>query len=66
MWEAVTAAWTLSSAPGMWTAHRWVWKWLIELCCCMLVKVLGIGLFALYQVKEKRVGIGQPLLDLEE
>ena len=32
-WEAITAAWTLSSAPGMWTAHRWVWKWLIELLC---------------------------------
>ena len=44
VWEAVITAWTLSSAPGMWTAHRWVWKQLIEFCC-VLVKVLGIGLF---------------------
>ena len=64
MWEAITAAWALSSAPGMWTAHRWVWKWLIELLCAC--ESAGHWAFFLSQVKEKRVGIGQPLLDLEE
>lgn len=66
VWEAVITAWTLSSAPGMWTAHRWVWKQLIEFCC-VLVKVLGIGLFFFFfKFKGKRVSIGQPPLDLQE
>ena len=45
----------LSSAPGVWTARRCVWKGLLDKIrwLCALWEVLGIGLF---RSEERRVG----------
>lgn len=54
--------WPLSSAPGVWTARRWVWKGLVDeirwLCACGKCWAPGFFFFFFNKLKEERSRYG--------